>query len=218
MDDLTSHYLASISDSLLPCPHCGERVRLVPSAHVIECAPCRLIVAVPDASPMELQQKWNTRVVRGVPLLFTRTAINEVAPVSCWVVIHGDYLYGPCERHEDLLESILSEWEEDIHLVGGAMDCSTPASCSCHERDNSYACEYCHARGFYGHMEQGLKGTARTALEAACRAMLGGLGACSREYYTQMLQQIAKSCDRHFDDCFRAEVREIVSTFPCPLD
>ncbi len=217
MDDLKSRHLAAISDSLLPCPLCGEQVRLIPEAHVIECAPCRLIMAVPNGSPMELQQKWNTRTVRGVPLLFTRTSVNEVAPVRCWVVIHGDYLYGPCESHEDLLESILSEWEDDIHLVGGAMDCSAPASCSCHERDNSYACAYCHARGFYGHMEQGLKGTARTALMEACLA-LGNLGACSRENYNWILQQIARDCGRHFDDCFRDEVREIVSQFPCPLD
>jgi hypothetical protein len=29
--------------------------------------------------------------------------------------------------------------------------------CTCHERDSSYACDYCHHQGIYGHMEQSLK-------------------------------------------------------------
>jgi len=33
---------------------------------------------------------------------------------------------------------------------------SQPKQCACHERDSSYVCEYCYAKGFRGHMQKGL--------------------------------------------------------------
>ena len=38
---------------------------------------------------------------------------------------------------------------------GGAV-----GQCTCHERDGSFTCKYCHSQGFYGHMEQSLKDAA----------------------------------------------------------
>lgn len=31
-----------------------------------------------------------------------------------------------------------------------------PKQCACHERDSSYVCEYCFAKGLRGHMQKGL--------------------------------------------------------------
>jgi hypothetical protein len=57
-----------------------------------------------------------------------------------------------------------------------------------------------------------------TDLGAAVVSTLGGVGACSREHYQAALQQIARMCHREIDDAFRAEVRSILESMPCPLD
>ena len=49
-------------------------------------------------------------------------------------------------------------------------------------------------------------------------ACLGGIGALSPEKYEIALETMAESVGREVDDGFRAEVKEILASLPCPLD
>ena len=57
-----------------------------------------------------------------------------------------------------------------------------------------------------------------TDLGAAVISTLGGVGACSQEHFQAALEQIAKMCHRTVDDDFRAEVRAVLESLPCPID
>lgn len=65
---------------------------------------------------------------------------------------------------------------------------------------------------------------AMASLEDECNlrliviACLGGVGALSREHYKMTLETMAKSVGRVVDNKFRAEVKEILASLPCPLD
>lgn len=107
---------ADRESGLLPCPVCGSSVKIVNSG-TISCHECKLSL-FGNRGLTELIQRWNTRTIRGHELLFFRSLINEVAPVRCWCVIHGAYLYGPSEQVDDVIQQILTEWEHDRNLVG----------------------------------------------------------------------------------------------------
>jgi hypothetical protein len=50
------------------------------------------------------------------------------------------------------------------------------------------------------------------------RATLGGFGAISPEGYQSALRYIAEQTGRTVDDQFRADVRKVLESLPCPLD
>lgn len=107
---------ADMESGLLPCPVCGGAVKIM-NPGAISCPDCQLSM-VGDGGIVELVRRWNTRTIRGKELRFFRSFVNEVAPVRCWCVVYGAYLYGPCEQVDDVIQSILTEWESDRNLVG----------------------------------------------------------------------------------------------------
>jgi hypothetical protein len=48
--------------------------------------------------------------------------------------------------------------------------------------------------------------------------VLGGVGACSPELYSEKLKQIARMCHMEVTDTFVWQVREILKSLPCHLD
>ena len=55
-------------------------------------------------------------------------------------------------------------------------------------------------------------------LRTAVISVLGGVGACSSELYSEKLKQIATMCQMEVTDIFTWQVREILKSLPCPLD
>lgn len=50
------------------------------------------------------------------------------------------------------------------------------------------------------------------------RSVLGGFGAISPDGYQSALRYIAEQTGRTVDDEFRADVRKVLESLPCPLD
>jgi hypothetical protein len=55
-------------------------------------------------------------------------------------------------------------------------------------------------------------------LRAAVISVLGGVGACSPELYSEKLKQIARMCHMEVTDTFVWQVRKILKSLPCHLD
>jgi len=56
---------------------------------------------------------WNTRIVNGNRVTFYRA----ISPTIVWFVAHKEYVYGPCDKWEDVEKLVREEWENDRHLV-----------------------------------------------------------------------------------------------------
>lgn len=55
-------------------------------------------------------------------------------------------------------------------------------------------------------------------LDAACKTVFGGVGACSPEIYETLIEKVATMCGRETDDKFREDVKNAISKLPCPMD
>jgi hypothetical protein len=41
-----------------------------------------------------------------------------ISEVSVWLVIHGDYVYGPYEKLSHVVKDLIWSWKSDRNLVG----------------------------------------------------------------------------------------------------
>ena len=118
-----------MSNDLLPCPFCGDTSDMLgeqekrglylyhsdPSGDTkawshICCLNCGAEHASVD--------KWNTRVISGNKVAFRHESGGAITDGPVWLVIDGGYMYGPCDKWEDVAELIRTEWQNDRHLVG----------------------------------------------------------------------------------------------------
>jgi len=116
--------MADLFPALLPCPFCGNddpRVAETPLRDnyrfVVRCDMCGAQSAA-RGNPGVVGEDWNVRYVGGHRVLFRREKPGVLAPTGVWVVEHAGYLYGPCERWQDVERIVREEWQHERNLVG----------------------------------------------------------------------------------------------------
>lgn len=113
------------SVAFLPCKFCGESAsKLVHSElyrinHADWCwfsgkdFKQRASLLEPDEA-----DQWNTRCVDGHVVTFHWEPPGVIGETCVWVVCAEGYMYGPCERWQDVETIIRNEWKADSCLVG----------------------------------------------------------------------------------------------------
>lgn len=116
-----------MSDRLLPCPFCGCSAKVVThdiprvqSTYLVGCANprCPALARVSGSNKQYEIDKWNTRVINGHKVTFHREPAGVIGDDPVWVVIEGIYMYGPCDKWEDVAELIRTGWEHDRFICG----------------------------------------------------------------------------------------------------
>jgi Lar family restriction alleviation protein len=113
---------------LLPCPFCGGDAYTKEHAYMPTTlqtnreyqAYCGHCEASRDWIDEEHQaiKAWNTRNIAGHVVTFYWEQAGVIAPVDVWLVVHGCYMYGPCDKWQDVAKIVENEWEQDNNLVG----------------------------------------------------------------------------------------------------
>lgn len=114
---------SQLSAALLPCPFCGEEAKIIRNDSYGMCQVlCNCETEPSVILPKDQLRKaiglWNTRMVDGHRLTFHWERQGVIAPKPAWVVCHDGYMYGPCERWQDVETIIRNEWKADSCLVG----------------------------------------------------------------------------------------------------
>lgn len=109
---------------LLPCPFCGHD----PTVHTdskkfplnIECTGCYTIgPAVTRVGVVtDVVSQWNTRRIGGNTVLFQWEKPGVIAPTGVWFILDEGYMYGPCERWQDVERIAREEWQCGRHIAG----------------------------------------------------------------------------------------------------
>lgn len=113
-------------NNLLPCPFCGGEGELCYERHDIDdwqvsCKECGAVSCPVSMRFYETKgaiDDWNTRIVNGHRVTFYWEKPGVISPTSVWLVSHKGYLYGPCDKWEDVEKLVRDEWENDRNLVG----------------------------------------------------------------------------------------------------
>lgn len=110
---------------LLPCPFCGgvanecyQRDDL--GDWKIECQGCGA-VSCPDGMRYDrglAVEDWNTRIVNSHRVTFSWEPPGVIGETSVWVVCSDGYMYGPCDRWQDVEKIVREEWQHDRNMVG----------------------------------------------------------------------------------------------------
>ncbi len=113
------------TEHLLPCPCCGSRpafdlgygfVAIVCSNDSCPLDPCTEYAL--DGCMKKITNAWNTRCVDGHVVTFHWEKPGVIGPTAVWVVIDDGYMYGPCERWQDVEKAIREDWKHERNLVG----------------------------------------------------------------------------------------------------
>ena len=104
---------------LLPCPFCGceptvrTNSRQFPLS--VECPGCNTLG---PAGTSDVVSQWNTRRIGGNLVTFQWERPGVISENGVWFIVSEGYMYGPCEKWQDVERIAREEWQCGRHIVG----------------------------------------------------------------------------------------------------